>query len=140
MSIHEKTANVWIVNRGYCESLSAQWLIFNFDERKTYRQFYEEISSLLDDVCVEQKMRREYAYDVLEYVSNLTADDLGGLDQMSTTEYLWEMMIPNFTKESVIATMMHGRNFFEERCSFYVEFEQDGQEYVDSLDVEDDPS
>jgi len=133
MSIHEKTANTWVVNRGYAENLSAQWLIFTFDDSLTYKQFYDRVCPLIKEAAQEFKLKNYSEYEVLEYVSDLTANDLCE-DSTPNSLYLWEIMIPRFNKESVVATIMHCRNFFEDAAGFYLEFpDMDESDYIQSF-------
>lgn len=141
MNIHEKTANTWIVNVGYAESLSAQWLIFTFDELLTYKQFYDRVYPLIKEAAKELHLSNSREYEVLETISGMTSDDLYE-DSAPNSLYLWEIMIPRFNKESVVATIMHGRNFFEDAGGFYIEFpDMDESDYIPSFGRSwDDPS
>ena len=141
MSIHEKTANTWVVNAGYAESLSAQWLIFTFDELLTYKQFYDRVYSLIKEAAKEFRLEDFHEYEFLEYLCIQTADDLSE-DLTPHGLCLWEIMIPGFNKESVVATIMHGRNFFEKAGGFYLEFpDMDESDYIPSFGRSwDDPS
>jgi hypothetical protein len=132
MNIHEKTANTWVVNRGYAESLSASWLIFTFDDSLTYRQFYDRVCPLIKEAAQEFELKNSREYEILEYVSGLTADDLCE-DRTPNSLSLWEIMIPRFSKESVIATIMHGGNFFEDAGGFYLDIGDDESDYIPSF-------
>lgn len=134
MSIHKKTANTWIVNSGYAESLTAQWFIFTFDECLTYKQFYDVIYPLIKEAAQEFELKNSREYEILEYVSGLTAGDLCE-DRTPNSLSLWEIMIPRFNKESVFATIMDGINFFEDAGGFYLEFpDMRESDYISSFE------
>jgi hypothetical protein len=129
MSIHDKTANIWVLNRGDVESRTGRWIILAFDEQITYSEFYKYIEVLINDVRQEMNLPEDTEiFQVLQKVSNLDADTVIGYEMMSessSVNHLWSLMQVMFRPDSVIATILNGNNFFEENGSFNIHFSND---------------